>query len=236
MTASWNGTRDDPPTLTAQAGPLAGQRWIINGEMLIGREPNCQITIADRQVSRYHARLDRAGDKVTIEDLGSKNGTYLNGERISTAQVLDDGDVLQIALIQGFLFFVSDSTIGLDTHALPQSVLPGQAGGEAPASSGSRLTLESSSRRVWVNERELVPPLSLQQFRLLETLQRRRGEVVTRQELIEEIWGENEAIGVSEQAFDALVRRLRERLFQADPLTNYVLTVRGHGLRLGGEE
>ena len=77
-----------------------------------------------------------------------------------------------------------------------------------------------------------MPPLSLQQFRLLEVLLRRQSEVVTRQELIDEIWGEDEALGVSEQAFDALVRRLRERLNQADPEHNYIITVRGHGLRL----
>ncbi len=233
MPATWKPEQDDPPIITAQSGPLAGQRWIVKADMHIGRDPECDIVIADRQVSRFHARLTRNRESVTVEDLGSKNGTYVNGERIEGEHVLEDGDVLQIALIQGFLFFVSDSTIGLDTYALPVATLPG-APRSADAQAGG-LVLEAQSRRVWVNGQELTPPLSLQQFRLLDTLQRRKGEVVPRQELIEEIWGEGESIGVTEQAFDALVRRLRERLMQVDPQTSYVLTVRGHGLRLGGD-
>ncbi len=55
--------------------------------------------------------------------------------------------------------------------------------------------------------------------------------MVSREELIQAVWGE-EAFGVTEQAFDALVRRLRERLAEIDPHHHYILTVRGHGLRL----
>ena len=46
------------------------------------------------------------------------------------------------------------------------------------------------------------------------------------------VWGEDDAIGVSEQAVDALVRRLRDRLASIDSSHAYIVTVRGHGLRL----
>jgi DNA-binding winged helix-turn-helix (wHTH) protein len=85
---------------------------------------------------------------------------------------------------------------------------------------------------VWLNNVELDPPLSLPQFRLLQVLFDRQGKVVERQDLINYIWGEEEAVGVSEQAFDALVRRLRDRLMIIDPSHSYIVTVRGHGLRL----
>ena len=88
------------------------------------------------------------------------------------------------------------------------------------------------ARRVWVMGKEVLPPLSVPQFRLLQTLFEQKGQVVERQELIHSIWGEDEAVGVSEQAFDALVRRLRERLALLDPTHVYIVTVRGHGLRL----
>jgi DNA-binding response OmpR family regulator len=96
----------------------------------------------------------------------------------------------------------------------------------------SPLFLDTRSRRVWLKGKEVVPPLSVPQFRLLQTLFEQKGQVVQRQDLIYSIWGENEAVGVSEQAFDALVRRLRDRLASIDPNHMYIVTVRGHGLRL----
>jgi DNA-binding response OmpR family regulator len=56
--------------------------------------------------------------------------------------------------------------------------------------------------------------------------------VVTRPEMARIVWGEDEAFDVSEQALDALVRRLRERISAIDPHHKYIITVRGHGLRL----
>jgi DNA-binding response OmpR family regulator len=95
-----------------------------------------------------------------------------------------------------------------------------------------RLYLDTRSRRVWLGGKELVPPLSVPQFRLLQILYEQEGKVVERQDLINYIWGEEEAVGVSEQAFDALVRRLRDRLSLIDPRHVLIVTVRGHGLRL----
>ena len=60
--------------------------------------------------------------------------------------------------------------------------------------------------------------------------------MVARQDLITAVWGDEEAVGISEQAMDALVRRLRDRLSQLDPKYPYVITVRGHGLRLENPE
>ena len=218
------------PILTGLTGPLNGQRWRIDKELVIGRDPDCDVVISDRQVSRYHVRLERSAEGVVIEDLGSKNGTFLNGKRLNEPSLLADSDLIQIALIQHFIFLLSDATMPLDTQALPADLLPGAA--STVPSQRERFYLELHSRRVWIKGQEIVPPLSLQQFRLLEALERRKGEVVTRQELIDEIWGQDEALGVSEQAFDALVRRLRDRLNQLDPGTTYIVTVRGHGLRM----
>jgi len=55
---------------------------------------------------------------------------------------------------------------------------------------------------------------------------------VPRKEVIARIWGVDNAVEVSEQAFDALVRRLRDRLAALDPHHAYIVTVRGHGIRL----
>ena len=91
--------------------------------------------------------------------------------------------------------------------------------------------LDKDSRRLFVAEAELDPPLSAQQYRLIELLMDAHGALVPRQTLVEAVWEGENAFGVSEQAIDALVRRLRDRLSELDPDFDYVVTVRGHGLR-----
>ena len=209
------------PVLIGQAGPLNGQRWVIGQVLMMGREPGCDIVIPDRQVSRYHARLTPGSEGVLLEDLGSKNGTYVNANLISDPQMLQDSDLLQIALVQSFVFLSSDATMPMEGMDLP-----------VISRASRRLFLDTRSRRVWVGTQEVLPPLSASQFRLLQALYDQQGEVVSRQELVSAVWGGEEAFGVSDQALDALARRLRERLTALDPRHNYILTVRGHGLRL----
>jgi pSer/pThr/pTyr-binding forkhead associated (FHA) protein len=211
----------ETPVLIGQTGPLNGQRWQIEREMIFGRDESCDVVIADRQVSRFHARLTPTAEGVLLEDLGSKNGTFRNGDRLEAPVILSDGDLLQVSLIQHFVFLSSDATVPLELDMLPdQGVQP------------RRLYLDTRSRRVWLSGKEIVPPLSVPQFRLLQILYEQESEVVERTDLINYIWGEEEAVGVSEQAFDALVRRLRERLAAIDARHNFIVTVRGHGLRL----
>ena len=210
----------DYPVLIGQAGPLNGQRWPIKDPIVIGRDNGCDVVIFDRQVSRYHARLMPVAQGVLLEDLGSKNGTFRNGVRLSDPLVLQDGDLVQIALVQHFVYLSSDATVPLEGN-IPRSEEPSY-----------RLSLDSRSHRVWINRQEVLPPLSVQQFSLLEVLYENHDEVVPRQKLIEAIWGSEEAGGVSEQAVDALVRRLRDRIAGVDPDHAYIITVRGHGLRL----
>ncbi len=94
------------------------------------------------------------------------------------------------------------------------------------------LRVDNRSRRVWIGNDELLPPLSVSQYQLLELLYENPGRVVSRMELIQAVWGQEDAIGVSEQALDALIRRLRDRLSSINPNHAFLVTVRGHGLRL----
>ncbi|GAP14235.1 response regulators consisting of a CheY-like receiver domain and a winged-helix DNA-binding domain [Longilinea arvoryzae] len=224
----------DSPVLIGQTGPLNGERFSITGEIIIGRESTCTIVVLERQVSRYHARITIKEDGVLLEDLGSKNGTYVNGEMIAEPVMLQDGDVIQVALVQQFVYLNSDATLPLVGN-LP---FPGMVSAGA-GSAGERvgcLYLDPRSRRVWLNEEEVLPPLSVPQFRLLQVLYDQQGKVVSRQALINLVWSEDESEGVSEQALDALIRRLRDRLAQLDASHAYLVTVRGHGLRLDNPE
>ncbi|HBF40664.1 MAG TPA: hypothetical protein DDW19_02455, partial [Anaerolineaceae bacterium] len=153
------------PVLVAKNGPLTGRRWLIKSSVTIGREPECDVVIQDRQVSRYHARLSLEDSTTLLEDLGSKNGTYLDGSRIEDNRILEDGDIIQIALVQTFAYYASDATMPLEDKYPALSI-------------SNSLVLEERSRRVYINGTELTPPLSVSQFRLLEELYRQPGKVV----------------------------------------------------------
>jgi DNA-binding winged helix-turn-helix (wHTH) protein len=209
-------TQEDSPLLVAQEGPLKGQRWQLSKTIVLGREPTCDVVISDRQISRYHARLTPTAEGVILEDLGSKNGTHHNGTSLTAPVVLQDGDMLSVAMAQQFVFLISDATTPLLEGTPPSG----------------RLMMDLKSRRVWVNHQQLVPPLSAQQFKLLWLLYENKGEVVSRPDLVAIVWGEDQSAGVSDQALDALIRRLRDRIAALDPSHQYIDTVRGHGIRL----
>lgn len=204
------------PILVAQDGPLKGERWSLIHTLMVGRDPTCDISIQDRQVSRFHARITPSPEGVMVEDLGSKNGTIHNGGEVAGPVILQDGDLLGIALAQQFLFLTSDATMPLVEGAIR----------------GGRLMMDKKSRRVWVNQQQVNPPLSAQQFKLLWMLYENNGQVIGRADLVSNVWGEDQMAGVSDQALDALIRRLRDRLASLDPTHQYIDTVRGHGVRL----
>lgn len=206
------------PIIIAHDGPLNGGTWAIAGEIFIGREQSCDITIADRQISRSHARITVAKNgQVEISDLNSKNGVFVNGERINGSSKLQDGDAIKIALIQELIFVSSDATIPLGVKNPDFSEMT------------PKLYLEENARRVWIGDDELLPPLSVPQYKLLTLLYKSDNAVVTREEIIAGVWGHDAAIGVTEQALDALVGRLRTRLHKKDPTHEYISTIRGVG-------
>ena len=203
--------------LIAHEGELAGERWVLDRDQVtIGRASDCEIVLPKRQVSRYHARIERGASGYTVRDLNSKNGTYVNGKQVrERPHPLADGDEIQIALAVKFGFVGADATVPLEFSGPYRG-----------------LRLEKAARRVFIGGQELRPALSLAQYRMLEALCRREGEVVSREEIVKTVWSEEEAMFVTEQAIDALVHRLRERIATMDPNHDYIVTVRGHGFRL----
>ena len=83
--------------ITALTGSMTGQLYRLErGEAFIGRAAEAVIRLLDDGVSRQHARLTVDDDGVWLEDCDSRNGTFLNGERLGARHVLRDGDKLQI--------------------------------------------------------------------------------------------------------------------------------------------
>jgi len=84
------------PSLLLLTGPSAGRRYELGAEAVLGRSPSCEIPLDDVKVSRRHARILLAENKAVISDLGSRNGTMVNGEKISTEVSLVPGDQVQV--------------------------------------------------------------------------------------------------------------------------------------------
>ncbi len=214
------------PVLLALGGTLDQQRWTIDRALVLGRDPKCDIVVPTRQVSRRHARVYPEGRDVWVEDLGSKNGTFVNGERLKPGKPrkLKEGDTLVLALAQRFVLVGPGETLTLPVDQAAAQVSEDE---EWPR----RLRMDLLAHRVWVLGKEIEPPLSRQQFRLLSVLYEHQGQVVPRATLVEAIWGK-ESLWVTQPALDALLHRLRERLAEYDPDHTYIVTVRGQGVRL----
>lgn len=208
---------DERPVLVVREGELAGHRWTIAGdEMVIGRGNDSDIVLPERQVSRHHVKIHYQDGRYLLEDLESKNGTFLNGQPVKGTVPIQDGDEIQIALAVRLLFVGTDATVPL-TFDMPRGNVD--------------LVLDEDKRTVFIKGKELDPPLSLAQFRLLQMLYDADGAVCGRDDIVETVWPGTGGLGVSEQAIDALIRRLRDRLAELDD-RNYIVTVRGHGFRL----
>jgi len=99
-------------------------------EVVVGRATDCQWIIASGAVSRRHARLVRHGREVTIEDLDSSNGTFVNGERLSAPRGLHDQDRVQFGAVEILFVIPPDEPSADETIAV--SAIPSLAPVKVP--------------------------------------------------------------------------------------------------------
>ncbi|MEO8190469.1 MAG: FHA domain-containing protein [Acidobacteriota bacterium] len=107
---------------------------LIDGENIVGRGPESVLWLEDDTVSRAHARIRIALESATLEDLSSKNGTFLRGRRIEACEPLQDGDEIRVGDVplrfrgqppSGKLEWKRTSPVRLDTPtttAVPSSM------------------------------------------------------------------------------------------------------------------
>ncbi|GII05018.1 FHA domain-containing protein [Planobispora takensis] len=98
-----------PPVIVGDDGPLRGQRFALGDTpTTFGRRPDSSVVIASRRASRCHARVRHEGGRYVLHDLGSRNGTLVNGVRV-TSHVLRPGDLIMIGE-ERFRFLAADET------------------------------------------------------------------------------------------------------------------------------
>ncbi len=196
---------------------LSPGRWALGGErFLIGREPPCDLVVALPAISRRHATIERHERVYMLADLGSRNGTFCNGQAVGSK-------LLRLA---------HNNTIVLG-GALELHFHDPMATIDAPRLGRLRgVWIDEATAAVWVDGLPVEPPLSAPQLALLRLLYAQAGQIVSREQLIAAIWPEHNPSGISGEAVDGLIKRLRTRLRETQPACEYLSVQRGFGLRL----
>jgi hypothetical protein len=125
--------------LIMRSGPTPGAVFNLGGDQLtVGRDSTNDVVINDAEISRRHARLTFQGGKYILEDLGSTNGTFVNGQRLAGPRVLKAGEVVsfgeQIVLVYEASTFDPAATIASPrAAAVPSASRPIPAPPPAPA-------------------------------------------------------------------------------------------------------
>jgi len=143
--------------LKMRSGPNAGEIYPLEKEEIwIGREPRNDVVIPDPEVSRRHARLVLRGGSYAIEDLGSTNGTLVNGDLIAGLRILRHGDVIELGEHTSLVFEVTepalDETVAVfrpEAEPVMEPVLREEA---QPISAESVLTAEEMPGAVFPEE------------------------------------------------------------------------------------
>jgi pSer/pThr/pTyr-binding forkhead associated (FHA) protein len=124
------------------AGPWAGQQVELDREITFGRE-GCDLTLDEPEVSRRHVELRPAGEEVHVEDLGSSNGTFVNGHKLTQTVSATAGDVIRVG--------TSEMTVEVAREAEPTRAAPSPAPARtrSPSVTGPALTERSGGLPGW---------------------------------------------------------------------------------------
>jgi DNA-binding winged helix-turn-helix (wHTH) protein len=100
-----------PRALLIEKGPPPRDIELAEGIIILGRGVTCQVRAASATVSRNHARIEIGGGHATLEDLGSHNGTFVRGTRISAPVALASGDDIRLGTVE-FVFRIEAAAEG----------------------------------------------------------------------------------------------------------------------------
>lgn len=193
------------------------QTWFLKEDTTyLGRGDSADITLPSRRISRQHAKITYTPRGYLIEDLQSRNGTFLNGELLgSKRKRLNIGDEIVLGGVVDLHFE--------DPYETIDGTMLGRVDG---------IWINTDTQEVWIDSQKITPPLSKAQYDLLLLLYQAEERVVSRDEIIARVWQGINPDGVSADAVNGLVKRLRARLEAFQPQKEYIEVLRGSGLRL----
>ena len=215
LTAPFDGVHPDEGRSQgrAQGAPYladaAGRQFSLSDQLIVlGRSEKCAVYIADPRVSRRHAQIAWDGEVSTLSDLGSANGTWLNGRRITNPETLRDGDEITIASAV-FTFHDPESTLRAANFPL--------------------LVVDAQRGDIWVNRKPVA--LSPKEQALFDLLYQNAGAPISKQQIAQSVWPEYEA-AVYDYQIESLVKRLREKIEPNPANPVLIVTVHGRGYKL----
>jgi hypothetical protein len=180
--------------------------YLVNDVSTLGRSPQCDIVVESKAVSRLHAKVERDGLRYLLYDTHSANGTFVNGRRLREPYVLQDNDQIGLSKPAPLLFFVD---------ADPTDFISGQ------------LQYDERSMTFFLDKKPLE--LTPAQFRLLFYLYQHAGDVCTRENCAEALWGRDYDPGLDAEALDRAISNLRHKLREIRPESEMIKTARGLG-------
>ena len=184
--------------------------WFDNARCEIGREPGVHLVVSRREVSRHHARIERAGVAHFLSDLDSRNGTYLNGSRLCGAVILADCDDIGFGAPEPAVRFRE-----FEADEVPQV----------------RPKHDEATNRFLLGRQPLG--LTPEENALLLVLWTHFEKVCDRSACATGIWGPNHPPSLERTALDKIVDGLRDKVRRVNPTGDPIMLV-GDGYRLAG--
>ena len=184
----------------------------------LGASSSADVFIDNSYVSRMHAQIVEEAGRHRIRDLGSKNGTFVNGARLDDAgRLLEVGDRIELAEGQVVMRF---QVRGVTLSQVPTGRVDDD------------LYVDPKSRDVWVGGKQLAPPVSRKEFDVLNLLFRKRGEACSKDEIALAGWPERTDGDVGDQEIEQSIRRIRLRIEPQPSKPRHIINVRGYGYKL----
>lgn len=209
--------------LWVQPPGKAVRRYELEEGAAIGRDATCDVVLDSHFVSRHHARIEVKDDNHVLVDEGSRNGTLLNGKRVTKSSRLQPGDEVRIA---EFIIFYRRPDEGESTREWDASILNADG---APMG----IYLDASARELWVLGEKVTRELSKLEFDFLSLLYARSGEVVPSDEIGAALWG---AGGYDVNMLHQLVARVKDKIEPDVHHPRFVMNARGVGYKLQRSE
>jgi hypothetical protein len=123
--------------LTVRTGPNPGTVFDLTKEVtMLGRDVTNDIPLGDAEISRQHARLTRTPGGIVLEDLGSTNGSFVNGDRLTSPRVLRSGDLVGLGENVTLTFEATAPEAAATVMGSPRTALPPRPAARPPTPAG----------------------------------------------------------------------------------------------------